>query len=47
MGAPDVEPERRRAAERHSVRYLTDLTDDEWTLVEPLMPPARRGGCKR
>jgi transposase-like protein len=24
-----------------------DLTDDEWAYVEPLIPPARRGGGKR
>ncbi|MEV3927285.1 IS5 family transposase [Actinomadura coerulea] len=25
-------------------RYPSDLTDDEWTLVEPLLPPADGGG---
>jgi transposase len=25
-------------------RYPNDLTDEEWALVEPLIPPAKRGG---
>ena len=25
----------------------SDLTDEEWVLVEPLIPPAKRGGCRR
>jgi hypothetical protein len=29
------------------VRYPSDLTDDEWKLVEPLIPPGKRGGGKR
>jgi hypothetical protein len=33
--------EHRRAAERHGLRYPSDLTDGEWTLVAPLIPPAR------
>ena len=40
-------PEHRRAAERHGLRYPSDLTDAEWALVEPLIPPARHGGRKR
>src|SRR5205814_8543766 len=40
-------PEHRRAAERRGLRYPSDLTDAEWALVEPLIPPARRGGNKR
>ena len=27
--------------------YPSDLTDAEWALVEPLIPPARRGGRPR
>jgi transposase len=27
--------------------YPSDLTDDEWGYVEPLIPPPRRGGGKR
>ena len=37
-------PEHRAAARRHGLRYASDLTDDEWTLVAPMIPPARRGG---
>src|SRR3979411_3215897 len=33
--------------DRSRLRYPSDLTDDEWALVEPLIPPARRGGNKR
>ena len=29
------------------MRYPSDLTDDEWALVGPLIPPAKRGGNKR
>jgi transposase len=40
-------PEHRRAAERHGLRYPSDLSDSEWALVAPLIPPARRGGRPR
>ena len=40
-------PEHRAAARRHGLRYASDLTDDEWTLVAPMIPPARRGGRPR
>ena len=33
--------------DRSALRYPSDLTDDEWALVEPLIPPARCGGNKR
>ena len=33
--------------DRDKLRYPSDLTDDEWALVEPLIPPAKRGGRKR
>jgi transposase len=39
--------EQRQAHERHGLRYPSDLTDAEWALVEPLIPPAKRGGRKR
>lgn len=32
---------------RDGLRYPSDLTDSEWALVEPLIPPAKRGGRKR
>ena len=40
-------PEHRRAAERHGLRYPSDLTDAEWSLFAPMIPPARRGGRPR
>jgi len=33
--------------DRSQLRYPSDLTDDEWARVEPMIPPARRGGNKR
>jgi transposase len=32
---------------RDWLRYPSDLTDEEWALVEPIIPPAKRGGGKR
>lgn len=40
-------PEHRVAADRRGLRYPSDLTDEEWALVAPLIPPAKRGGRKR
>jgi hypothetical protein len=31
--------EHRRAADRNDLRYPSDLTDAEWAIVEPLIPP--------
>ena len=39
--------ENRGRYDRSKLRYPSDLTDDEWALVEPLIPPARRGGNRR
>ncbi len=39
--------ENRHRYDRSHVRYPSDLTDAEWALVEPLIPPAKRGGGKR
>ena len=39
--------EHRRAADRRGLRYPSDLTEAEWALVVPFVPPARRGGRKR
>ena len=39
--------ENRARYDRSKLRYPTDLTDAEWALVEPLIPPAKRGGNKR
>jgi transposase len=38
---------RRDNNRRDELRYPSDLTDEEWLLVEPLIPPAKRGGNKR
>ena len=40
-------PEHRCAADRHGLRYPSDLSNAEWALVEPMIPPARHGGRKR
>jgi len=32
---------------RDHLRYPSDVTDEEWALVAPLIPKARRGGRKR
>ncbi len=39
--------ENRARYDRSKLRYPSDVTDDEWAHVEPLIPPARRGGGKR
>ena len=39
--------ENRALYDRSRLRYPSDLTDDEWALIEPLIPPAKRGGGKR
>lgn len=40
-------PEHRRTANRTGLRYPSDMSDAEWALVAPLIPPAKRGGRKR
>src|ERR1700723_736981 len=37
----------RRRYDRSRLRYPSDLTDEEWALVEPLIAPAKRGGNRR
>ena len=39
--------ENRRRYERSGLRYPSDLTEAEWALAEPLIPPAKRGGRQR
>ena len=39
--------ENRGLYERKSARYPSDLTDREWALIAPLIPPAKRGGRPR
>jgi len=40
-------PEHRVVADRRGLRYPSDLTDAEWALIVPFIPPAKRGGRKR
>ena len=37
----------RRRYDRSGLRYPSDLTDEEWSLIAPQIPPARRGDNKR
>jgi transposase len=39
--------EQRPAHDRAGLRYPSDLTEAEWALVAPFVPPAKRGGRKR
>ncbi len=39
--------ENRRCSNRSQLRYPSDLTDEEWAYVAPLIPPAKPGGNKR
>jgi transposase len=39
--------ENRGRYDRSRLRYPSDLTDDEWHLVKPMIPPGKRGGDKR
>ena len=39
--------ENRPRYNRDKLRYPSDLTDEEWTVVEPLIPPAKHGGRRR
>jgi transposase len=39
--------EHRPRYNRDKLRYPSDLTDEEWAHIEPLIPPAKPGGGKR
>jgi len=39
--------ENRGRYDRSRLRYPSDVTEEEWPHVEPLLPPAKRGGAKR
>ncbi len=39
--------ENRGLYERKGLRYPSDLADEEWALIAPLIPPAKRGGRPR
>jgi transposase len=46
-GPPMWTSKNRARYDRSKLRYPSDLTDDEWRLVEPLIPPGKTGGGKR
>jgi transposase len=37
----------RRQYQRSGPRYASDLTDDEFALIEPMLPAVKRGGRRR
>ena len=39
--------ENRHRYDRDKLRYPSDLTNAEWQLIKPLIPPPKRGGGKR
>ena len=39
--------ENRARYDRSRLRYPSDLTDDEWAIIAPLIPPAKKGGNRR
>jgi len=39
--------ENRARYNRDHLRYPSDVTEEEWAEIAPLIPPARRGGRKR
>ena len=39
--------ENRQRYNRDKLRYPSDMTDEEWSWVEPLIPSAKRGGRRR
>jgi transposase len=39
--------ENRARYNRDYLRYPSDLTDQEWAVISPVIPPAKRGGRKR
>jgi hypothetical protein len=40
-------PENRQKYDRSKLRYPSDLTDEEWSIIGPMIPLAKRGGNKR
>src|SRR5262249_41709785 len=40
-------PQNRKRYDRSRLRYPSDLRDEEWAHVAPLIPPAKPGGNKR
>ena len=39
--------ENRARYDRSKLRYPSDLTNEEWALIAPVIPRAKRGGNKR
>ena len=39
--------ENRGSYDRSKLRYPSDVTNEEWAHIAPLIPPAKRGGRKR
>jgi len=39
--------ENRGRYDRSKLRYPSDLTDEEWSIIGALIPPAKKGGNKR
>ena len=39
--------ENRQRYNRDGLRYPSDVTDEEWSWIEQLIPPAKRGGRRR
>src|SRR5215469_15327509 len=39
--------EQRKVHKPRVGRYPSDVTDEEWAIIEPMIPPARTGGRKR
>jgi transposase len=39
--------ENRPRYNRDKLRYPSDLTDEEWAVIKPLIPPSKRGGRRR
>ena len=46
-GSPMWTSKNRGRYDRSRLRYPSDLTDEEWALVELLIAPAKRGGNRR
>ena len=42
-----MDEKKRALYDRSQLRYPSDLPDEEWALIEPLISPAMRGGGKR
>ena len=39
--------ENRKRYDRSKLRYPSDVTDEEWALIGPLIAPGKRGGTRR